>query len=614
MKGLTILLFALAAHASVVDIIKTDERDNVDWWENGVFYQIYPRSFKDSNNDGTGDIKGVTSKLQHLKDLGVTGTWLSPIFDSPMVDGGYDIRNYTKVNSIYGTNDDLVELFTEAKKLGLKIILDFVPNHSSNQHQWFINSANRVPGYEDYYIWRDCPVQNGQRRLPNNWIAVFNTPMWSYDPRRNQCYLHQFTKEQPDINFRMENGKTKQEMLDVLTYWMDQGADGFRVDAINHMFESPAFTNQALAEEGLDPNLYNSYDNRYTRDLRESYEFIYSAREHLDNYAKANGNLTRVLMTEAYASIEQQTRWYGVNDTLRGSHIPFNFGFIADITASSKAEDFKKVVDEWMSNMPSFTMGQANWVLGNHDRSRLRSRYGDERYEGLAIVSMTLPGVAVVYYGEEIGMKDNNDITWEETEDPQACQSNSSIYKQFTRDPVRTPMQWDDTPLGGFCESCKTWLPVHPSYKDINVKKQTGDEQSTFALYKNLIALRKEKEVLKFGGLETKVVGGGDVFAFERTMAGKSTIVTLLNLSKDEKTVNLADLLHPDDFTGKTKATVLISNNNSKLKKSESFSNLNSLTIGGYDGVVFEVSGAMRVATSALYVLAAFWVVVKYVL
>lgn len=209
-------------------------------------------------------------------------------------------------------------------------------------------------------------------------------------------------------------------------------------------------------------------------------------------------------------------------------------------------------------------------------------------------------------------MKDNNDITWEETEDPQACQSNSSIYKQFTRDPVRTPMQWDETPLGGFCESCKTWLPVHPSYTDINVKKQTGDDKSTFALYKNLIALRKDKDVLKFGGLSTKVIGDGDVFAFERTIKDRPSIVTLLNLSKDNKTVNLADLFNADDVSGKTKATVLISNNNSELKKDNSFSNINSITIGGYDGVVFEVSSAMRLATSALYVLAAFWVVVKF--
>jgi len=209
-------------------------------------------------------------------------------------------------------------------------------------------------------------------------------------------------------------------------------------------------------------------------------------------------------------------------------------------------------------------------------------------------------------------MVDNNDITWEETEDPQACQSNRSVYKDFTRDPVRTPMQWDDTPLGGFCESCKTWLPVSPTFKDINVKKQTGDEKSTFALYKSLIALRKDKDVLKFGGLSTKVIGDNEVFAFERTIKDRPSIVTLLNLSKDNKTVNLADLLNAGDVTSKTKATVLISNNNSELKKGTVISNINSVTIGGYDGVVFEMSSAMKLATSALYLVAAFWVVVKF--
>ncbi|KAG5676145.1 hypothetical protein PVAND_005995 [Polypedilum vanderplanki] len=593
--------------------VEVELSNEFDWWENGVFYQIYPRSFKDDNNDGTGDIKGIISKLEHLKDLGVTGTWLSPIFKSPMVDGGYDISDYTDVNEIYGTKEDLKALFDKAKELGLKIILDFVPNHSSDQHEWFQKSVNNVSEYANYYTWRECELVNattGERRLVNNWIAVFNTPMWTYNAQRNMCYHHQFTPEQPDMNYRHPDKVIQKEMFNILDYWMDQGADGFRVDAINHLFESASFTNQPLLSPDLDPTLYSSYNPLYTRDLPESYQFIYDVREHMDEYSRNHGNVTRILMTEAYASVKQQTSWYG-SYARPGSHVPFNFVFIADITAESNATHYKGLVDEWMENTPSFAMGQANWVLGNHDRPRLRSRFGEERFESMAVMYMMLPGLAIVYYGEEIGMIDNYNITWEQTDDPQACQSNSSVYMQFSRDPVRTPMQWDDSQFTGFCENCEPWLPIHANYSQINVKNQINDEKSTLSLYKNLIALRKEKEVLKKGGITTQTLAGDEVFAFKRTMNNEPTIAVFLNLASTEKTVSLRDLLHADDITSKTKATVLIANNKASLSKGDFFSDINSITLGGYDAVVFEISSATRIAKGAAFTITIFWIIVK---
>lgn len=242
-----------------------------DWWQNTVFYQIYPRSFMDSNGDGVGDIKGITSKLWHLKEAGIEATWLSPIFKSPMVDFGYDIADYRKIHEEYGTMEDFEELIKKANELGIRIILDFVPNHTSDQHEWFQKSVNREPGYEDYYVWHDGLIAEGGEAVPpNNWISVFYGSAWTYHPVRQQFYLHQFTKEQPDLNFR--NVKVREEMKDVLRFWLAKGVAGFRIDAVNHLYEDEEFQDEPASGRDSDPMNYNFLDHFYTKDL-VSYSF-----------------------------------------------------------------------------------------------------------------------------------------------------------------------------------------------------------------------------------------------------------------------------------------------------------------------------------------------------
>ena len=290
MKATILLLLCVAlAHARVnlkYDS-KTDEHNNMDWYENGVFYQIYPRSFKDSNGDGFGDLKGIKESLSHLKDLGVTGAWLSPMFKSPMVDGGYDIADFTEVNPLFGTNEDLMDVFATAKALGLKIILDFVPNHTSDQHEWFKKSALNDTEYSDFYVWNNGKVNPDgvdlPRLPPNNWQAVFNTPAWTWHAGRGQFYLHQFAKQQPDLNYR--NPKVQEAMRKVLLFWLDRGVDGFRIDAINHSVEDASLRDEELDDKN-GPLAWSNMIHIYTKDLQESYDIIYDWRKLLDQYSE----------------------------------------------------------------------------------------------------------------------------------------------------------------------------------------------------------------------------------------------------------------------------------------------------------------------------------------
>lgn len=612
MKTLVILVLCLAAVAVKAKNTGKAEDDHdhdhgMDWWESGVFYQIYPRSFMDSDASGEGDLKGIISKLPHLKDLGVTGTWLSPIFKSPMKDGGYDISDFYNVNERFGTNQDLKDLFTEAKKNDLKVILDFVPNHTSDQHEWFKLSRSRNETYENWYVWRSCKADRINEthyeitEYPNNWRAVFNTPAWSYDAVREECYLHQFAPEQPDLNYR--HPPVRAAMIAMLEHWLIEGADGFRIDAINHMYESIGMPDETMIDPNGDVTQYENYYHTHTMDLDESYEFIYDVRKMMEEYSFKKDNITRLLMTEAYATIPKTALWYGnAEGTKKGAHIPFNFMLISSLSESSEAKDFHDAIKLWTDSMPSY--GEANWVMGNHDRSRIGSRYGKERHEGLAIMTMMLPGTNIVYYGEEILMVDNCDISWEDTDDPSAKATNASVYKQVSRDPVRTPMQWDNTANAGFStKTGKTWLPVNKDFTTNNLAAQKSAEKSTFKLYKDLIKMRKESHTLMMGGFYSKAVDT-KVFGFVRTLAGHDSIAVLLNLDKTAKTVSLKDLFDEKEWKDdKMKAKILIVNNDSKLKINDD-ADPTKIELGPYDGVAIEVSSATQMAVSMLLIVA----------
>lgn len=329
-----------------------------EWWQTTIFYQIYPRSFKDSTNTGTGDIQGIISKLDHLVDAGVGATWLSPVFQSPMKDFGYDVSDFRTVDPLFGTMEDLDELFVEAKKRNIKIILDVVPNHTSDQHEWFQASSDPTHEkhelYKDYYIWKTQAEVDD-----NNWVSVFGRKAWSYNEARDLYYYHQFAPEQPDLNFRHE--PVAEEMTSILKFWFDKGANGFRIDAINHMFEDKDLTNDTYIAG--DPILYDSYSHENTRDLSETYEMVYSWRTFVDAYNEEHSDEDkRVIMTEAYTDLDKTFLFYGNADgTKIGAHFTFNFILIMSLNGTSTANEFKEYISEWIELIPEY--GTPNWVV-----------------------------------------------------------------------------------------------------------------------------------------------------------------------------------------------------------------------------------------------------------
>lgn len=329
-----------------------------EWWETTIFYQIYPRSFKDSTNTGTGDIQGIISKLDHLVEAGIGATWLSPVFASPMKDFGYDVSDFRTVDKLFGTMDDLNELFVEAKKRNIKIILDFVPNHTSDQHEWFLASSNPAHSdhekYKDYYVWKTEEEVNA-----NNWVSVFGKKAWTKHETRQLYYYHQFAPEQPDLNFR--HNPVGAEMTDILEFWFDKGANGFRIDAINHMFEKEDLENEEFL--GGDPILYDNYVHDHTRDLPETYEMVYSWRTFVDEYNdKHPTEDKRIIMTEAYTTLEKTFLFYGNADGSKiGAHFTFNFALIMSLNVTSSAAEFKEKISEWIDSKPDYAI--SNWVV-----------------------------------------------------------------------------------------------------------------------------------------------------------------------------------------------------------------------------------------------------------
>lgn len=338
----------------------------LEWYDGGNFYQIYPRSYKDSDGDGIGDLQGILSKLQYVKDLGMDGVWLSPIMKSPQADFGYDISDYRDIHEEYGTLDDVKQLIAECKRIGLRLILDFVPNHTSDEHEWFIKSENRVPGYEDYYIWRDGKIDKHTNLMvpPNNWLSFFRYSAWRWSEKRQQFYLHQFHYKQPDINYR--DPGLVQEMKDVLSYWMDLGIAGFRIDIIVCLFEKinsdGSFPDEPYSNDVFcDYNDPCSLDHVYTQDQNETYEMAYQWRELLNDHFAAHGGDKKVMMTESYSEIAKAQLFYGDRKSRNGSHIPFNFEMIKNMNQYSTAKNYKKAVDDWLDAMPKDV--QANWVV-----------------------------------------------------------------------------------------------------------------------------------------------------------------------------------------------------------------------------------------------------------
>ncbi|XP_037034887.1 maltase A1-like [Bradysia coprophila] len=538
--------------ASSAAVLAEDE-----WWENGHFYHIYVRSFQDSDNDGIGDLNGITSRLAYLKFIGVTGVWLSPIFKSPMVDFGYDISDFKVIQPEYGTMEDFGGLIDRCKELDIKLLLDFVPNHCSSEHEWFKKAIDPHDSdhnkYKDFFIWHKGKLlENGTRVPPNNWLSVFRGSAWEWVETMQAYYLHQFLEVQPDLNYR--NPNVVEEMADVIRFWLRKGVSGFRVDAVPFIFEAEPDTDGNYADEPPsgkcldDPLVFFYLNHTQTEDLDETYDVIYQWRKILEE--KEFAGQTRILMSEGYTTLSNVMRYYGqiengaVVEGKYGVQVPLNFLLQMSTQLDTKASEYKSIIDEWISSMPKGNKIQANWVLGNHDNKRIASKYRPSRIDLFNILLKTLPGITVTYYGEEIGMTDVW-ISWNETVDPRACRTDPDRYGEWSRDPVRSPFQWDSSKNSGFSSADKTWLPVADNFTDCNVQQQLRESQSHLKVFNRLMELRKQP-TMKYGDLEIKAVDE-ELLVYKRQMTDDpdaDIVIVVLNLERNSKIIDLGELFN----------------------------------------------------------------------
>ncbi|XP_011497232.1 PREDICTED: maltase 1-like [Ceratosolen solmsi marchali] len=530
--------------------IAAGEIINRGWWKNEILYQTYVRSFMDLNNDGIGDIKGVTSKLRHFLESGITAILLSPINTSPMIDTGYDITNFLDIDKSYGTLTDFEELTKKANKNGIKVIMDFVPNHTSDQHEWFVKSVNSDKKYKDYYVWRKG--QDNNSKPPNNWISVFGGSAWTYNKKRDLWYLHQFDYRQPDLNFT--NPNVHREMEEIMKFWLQKGVSGFRIDAPGFIYENDNFLDEPLSNyPGAKPGEYRYLNHIYTMNDERYHNLLMNWRNIMDKWSDARNDEEKIMLVEVYTSLQKVMALYDF-----GANIPFNFYFVKNLDSTSKPSDFKKVIDDWMAALPEGVV--ANWVTSNHDNKRSTSKF-PERPDLMLSLVMILPGVACIYYGEEIAMVDNYDITWEQIYDPRARKLNAQSFSTSARDFFRAPYQWDDSINAGFSKARKTWLPVHKNYKILNLKNQKFEPESHFKLFKTLVALKKSSETLKSGSLITDTLNNDKVLVVSRQSSNES-IVFIVNFSDDvSQNVNLNKYL-----PGAVRATVIISSVGSNIR------------------------------------------------
>ena len=492
------------------------------WWKHAVVYEIYPRSFQDSDGDGVGDINGITSRLDYLKDLGVNAIWITPMYPSPQVDFGYDISDYETIDPQYGTMQDFDHLASEAKKRDIRIIMDYVPNHTSDQHPWFKESASsRTNPKRDWYIWRDG---KGPGKPPNNWQSWFGHSAWQFDAKTGQWYYHHFYVQQPDLNWR--NPEVRKAMYDVIRFWLDRGVSGFRVDAVSRLFEDPNLHDDPILPGKNaygDPNI----QHKYTDNLPQIHEVLREIRQVADHYPG-----DPVLISEAdEPTIGELLKMYGPNND--EVQLPMDFP-VADVNRLSVPE-FRRLLDEVEFNP---LQGQPYFFFSNHDQVREWDRYGDGVHHDqiaklMATLLLTTRATPQMYYGQEIGMRTTPPTRKEDVKDPVGI---TGWPKDKGRDGERTPMQWDDSQNAGFSKAAKPWLPVPPSYTEYNVDAEKRDPESIFNFYQHVIALRNNVPALRNGEYVAVNRGDQNVLAYLRKdpACGDSVLVAL-NMSSQPR-------------------------------------------------------------------------------
>ena len=502
------------------------------WWKHALIYEIYPRSFQDSNGDGVGDLKGITERLGYLQSLGVNAIWLAPIYPSPQVDFGYDISDYENIDPQYGTLADFDRLVAEAKAHHIGIIMDMVMNHTSDKHPWFVESeSSRTNPKRDWYIWRDPKgyTADGKPIPPNNWISAFGGSAWQWDPKTKQFYYHMFYKQQPDLNWR--NPDVEKAMFDVCRFWLDRGVVGFRLDAVPTLFEDPLLRNEPYTGQ-IDAYGDRAVSDIYTNNLPEVHDVMRRLRKVVDSYP---GN--RVLIGETYLpNIEELDKWYGGarHDEL---NLPMDMqiGFINKMDASLFRERIEDVETKINGNQPLI-------VFDNHDNPRSWDRYGDGVHNAaiarvIASILFTTRSTAMMYYGQEIGMVTTPPKRKEDVRDPIGIRG---WPKEKGRDGERTPMQWDTSKNAGFSTADVTWLPVAPNYKTVNVQVEEPDPNSLLNWYKKLIEMRRVDPALREGEETMLDPSNPNVLSYLREgPAGSPSIVVSLNFTPQPQTVSL---------------------------------------------------------------------------
>jgi oligo-1,6-glucosidase/alpha-glucosidase len=493
------------------------------WWKRGVIYQVYPRSFQDSDGDGIGDLAGIDARLDHIASLGVDAIWLSPIFPSPMADFGYDVSDYTDIEPMFGDLAAFDRLLAAVHARGLRLLLDFVPNHSSTAHPWFVESrASRSSAKRDWYIWRDPAPDGGP---PNNWRSDMGGPAWAFDQTTGQYYLHTFLKEQADLNWR--NPAVARAMTDVMRFWLDRGVDGFRMDVLWHIVKA-----EGLPDNPLNPEWREGCADKlrllqhHSTDQPEAHVFARSFRELADSYGET------LLVGEIFLPRDRLMRWYGEAGA-PGVHLPFNFELIEN---AWERDTLAALIADYDAGIPEH--GWPNWVIGSHDAPRIAARVGEAQARVAAMLLLTLRGTPTIYQGDEIGIG-KVDIPLDRIRDPQDLRQPGM---GLGRDRSRTPMPWDASPNAGF-STAEPWLPLNPDWRTRNVAAQEHDPNAMLALYRRLLAARRDHPALSLGSMTVHPAPGA-VLAYER-QHGEQRLFVALNLSSERHHVTVPERTRP---------------------------------------------------------------------
>ena len=530
------------------------------WWKESVVYQIYPRSFCDSNGDGIGDLNGITGKLDYLKELGIDVIWLSPVYKSPNDDNGYDISDYQAIMDEFGTMEDFDRMLATAHEKGIKIMMDLVVNHTSDEHKWFIESRKSTDNpYRDYYIWRPAKEDGS---LPNNWGSCFSGPAWEYDKTTDMYFLHLFSKKQPDLNW--DNPAVRQDVFDMMNWWLKKGVDGFRMDVISLISKEPGLPDK---EPGI--NGYATFN--VSANGPHVHEYLQEMRQ------KALNNADTITVGECSGVTLEEAKKYARSDE-KELNMVFQFEHM-DVDSDEKAgkwttrkmdlRNLKKILTRWQKGLQDIAWNSLYWE--NHDQPRSVSRFGNDSDEYreisakmLATCIHMMQGTPYVYQGEELGMTNCPFNTLDNFRDLESINAFHELTEQGKmteedmmaaigykgRDNARTPMQWDDSAYAGF-STTNPWIMVNPNYTKINAKDQVNREDSVFKYYQKLIKLRHESELIVYGTYDLILDDDKDIYAYIRTL-GDEKLIVYCNFSDNTREVEL-----PEEFTN---GKVLISN------------------------------------------------------